>query len=304
MTEEQKPQGTDEGTTHPKSKIKFHPATLRQKILISVWLVFGLGGIFILWQESVTAVDHQLRRETRIPWTAPSSVLPKSGPPNFWYDADHKQLIFVGAVDTNQKTELLALLPPETAEKSPEAVTTYQAAIDALAFESNQSLSSLVVALLCLGGLSGAMGTQLRSFTAFVGNACHTRNLDIVTWWPYYVLRPFTGFILGIVVVVVVQAGFLTVGNGQPSGTLWWVAVAILAGYSDDEFNQKLRQITKAVFGENDSAADKDPPASEQNVAGGGNENTALRPPAKTTETAVGGIAPPADANPGMKAVV
>ena len=245
------------GTPGAEPKKVFHPPTLTQKIVVALWLIALMVGIVALWKVSVEEVEHHLRNETRVPWATPSSVVPKPGPPNFWYDPEHKQLVFVGAVDAKQKFELIALLPADAAENSPDAVTTYQSAIDALAFKSNQGLLGVAVALLCLGGLSGAMGAQLRSFTSFVGNACYTERLDITTWWPYYLLRPFTGFILGIVVVVIVQAGFLSVGNGQPSGTLWWVAIAILAGYSDDEFTQKLRQISKAVFGEKDAATKK-----------------------------------------------
>jgi hypothetical protein len=202
-------------------------------------------------------VEHGLHRETRVSWTASDSVQLKPGPTTFWYDSEHKQLVSIGVIDAKEKEELLALYPAASGNSS-DGESGYKAAIDALAFASNQTLSGLAVALLLLGGLSGAMGAQLRSITAFVGNACYTLNLDVVTWWPYYLLRPFTGFVLGIVVVVVIQAGFLSVGNGTPSETLWWVAVAILAGYSDDEFTQKLRQISKAIFGAKESTPDSD----------------------------------------------
>jgi hypothetical protein len=111
---------------------------------------------------------------------------------------------------------------------------------------------------------------HLRSLTAFVGNACFKNTLNLVIWWPYYVLRPFTGFILGIVVVVIVQGGFLAVGSTAPNGTLWWVAVPILAGFGDDEFTQKLRQLTKTLFGTTS-------PKSE------GNEKNPPPPPASTS---------------------
>jgi hypothetical protein len=252
-----------------KPHTRFHPATFKQKVLVSFWLIAVLVLLFAVWNRCVDAVDHYLRRETRVVWTPSTSVLPKSGPSNFWYDPDRKQLVYVGVIDSKQKFDLLNLLPADAEQKSPDVKTSYQAAIDALAFQSNQGLYGLMAALLSLGGLSGALGAQLRSLTAFIGNACYTGQLDVVTWWPYYLLRPFTGFVLGIVVVVVIQAGFLTVGGGAPSGTLWWVAVAILAGYSDDEFTQKLRQISKAVFGGKDSSS-KDSPSkgSDANDAG------------------------------------
>jgi hypothetical protein len=250
-----------QATGHPASSsvpLKFHPPTFKQKVALAGGLILGLCVIVVVWAWSVIEVDRHLHNETRIAWTVPDSRVLLSGPPNFWYDPDRHELAYVGTMDAKQKSELLSLFPIEAGEKSTDIPAAYRAAIDALAYKANQNLYGALLALLALGALSGAMGVQLRSFTAFVGNSCYTQKLDVTVWWPYYVVRPFTGLILGIVVVVIVQAGFLAVGNGPPSGTLWWVSVAILAGYSDDEFTQKLRQLSKAIFGEKSSAPKND----------------------------------------------
>jgi hypothetical protein len=243
---------------HAKTQSRFHPPTLKQKATLASGLIVGTILIVALWTWCVMQVDHHLRNETRVAWSAPDSFVPQSGPPSFWYDSEHHQLAFVGTIDAKQKSDLLALFPVEVADRPPVQFAAYRASIDALAYKSNQNLFGALIAWLFLGGLSGTMGAQLRSITAFVGNACFTQKLDITTWWPYYLLRPFTGFILGIVVVVIVQAGFLAVGSGSSTGTLWWVSVAILAGYSDDEFTQKLRQLSKTIFGEKDFVSKDD----------------------------------------------
>ncbi|MFA6051311.1 MAG: hypothetical protein WC762_01840 [Methylobacter sp.] len=230
-----------------------HPATIKQKIILAIWLTVVLAVLIGLLTLNIQSVDNYLHRQNRVPWEGTHFVSLKPGPPVFRYDNERKELVYIGVIDAKMKLELLALFPTDTNIETQVAGASYAAAIDKLAFESNEGLSGLMIGLLCLGGLSGALGSHLRSQTAFVGNACFKNNLDLVQWWPYYVVRPFTGFILGIVVVVIVQAGFFSVGNGIPAGTLWWAAVAILAGYGDDEFTQKLRQLTKTLFGKIES---------------------------------------------------
>jgi hypothetical protein len=279
-----------------------HLATTCEKFWASAWLVIALCVLVWLWKCYVTRVDEYLHHVSRVSWVAPQSAALKPGPLAFRYDSDKKELVYVGAVDAKTKFELLGLLPAEVKVKAPEAEATYWSAIDKLAFISNEGLTGLLVSLLCLGGLSGAIGAHLRSLTAFVGNACFKNKLDLVVWWPYYVLRPFTGFILGIVVVVIVQGGFLAVGNGAPSGTLWWVAVAILAGFGDDEFTQKLRQLTKTLFGTSSPQSegnDKNspPPPPPDSTLTPPPASTLTPPPASTSPQA-SPLTPPSDPTP------
>ena len=226
-----------------------HSATKKQKIFLTIWLIVVLAILMCFLKRNVQNVDSYLHRQNHVSWEATQYVVLKPGPPAFRYDTERKEVCHIGVIDAKMKLELLALFPTDTKTKTPDARASYEAAIDKLAFESNENLSGLMIGLLYLGGLSGALGAHLRSLTAFVGNACFKNNLDLVQWWPYYVVRPFTGFILGIVVVIIIQAGFFSVGNEIPTGALWWTAIAILAGFGDDEFTQKLRQLTKTLFG-------------------------------------------------------
>jgi hypothetical protein len=221
---------------------------------LALSLIIVLIALLCLWKTSITRVDNYFHRENRVSWTMPEIGGLKPGPAVFRYDGEQKELAYLGSIDSKTKSELIELLPLEMRDKSTGTQASYWAAIDKLALDSNRGLTGLLISLLCLGGLSGAIGSHLRSITAFVGNACFKQQLDVEVWWPYYAMRPFTGFILGIVVVVVVQAGIIELASGSPSGTLWWVAVAILSGYGDDEFTQKLRLLSKTLFGDGRSA--------------------------------------------------
>ena len=254
-----------------------HPATTRQKVWTALALI--LTTILFVWiaKSAVTKVDGYIQKENRVTWQAPAGFTLKPGPPTFWYDAGKSELVHIGVIEPKVKLELIGLVPlpaeqsPPVETKSPAATSppaaevqsspspvksfpyvemkSYWAALDQLAFLSNQQMGGMLISLLLLGGVAGVLGAQLRSLGSFIGHACYTNRLDMVIWWPYFLLRPFTGFLLGIVVVIVVQAGLLAAGSGTPSSTMWWASIAFLAGFGDTEFTERLRQLTKTLFG-------------------------------------------------------
>lgn len=226
-----------------------HPTSGKQKLLL--FLLLAVLSALVLWQarNAVSRVDSFIQRETRVYWPAPADFTLSSGPPTFWYDSAHSQLVCSGVVDQKQKLELVGLGTAAKEETRNAELKSYSGAIDQLAFASNQQMAGLLLSLLVLGGLAGVLGVQLRSLVNFVGKACYQNNLDLVIWWPYYAIRPLIGLLVGIVVVVIVHAGFFVAGNGAPSGTLWWAGIAFLAGFGEQEFTSRLRQLTKTLFG-------------------------------------------------------
>jgi hypothetical protein len=69
---------------------------------------------------------------------------------------------------------------------------------------------------------------------------------------------------LGVVVVLIVKSGILTI-PGDAASSLWWVSLAFLAGFGEDEFRQRLRVVSKTLFGEVDA---KDLAATAKKAAG------------------------------------
>jgi hypothetical protein len=233
----------------PKSRKVANPPTLKQKLGLFVALVLMTLLVLGFAKSAVSHVDKFLQRVNRVHWQAPAGLTLKPGPPTFRYDAAKNELVYVGVIDQKQKLELVGLFSPNVEQPLSAEMKSYWAAIDELAFVSNEQLGGLLISLLALGGLAGTLGVQLRSLVNFVGHACYTESLDIVVWWPYYFVRPFTGLLLGIVVVIIVHAGFLVAGSGAPSGTLWWASIAFLAGFGEQEFTQRLRDLSKTLFG-------------------------------------------------------
>lgn len=231
-------------TDHPPA----NPATQRQKIVGAILLLTMTFLVLLMAWNAVSRLNDTFTRETRVDWHAPDGATLKSGPTAFWYDENKGQLVYQGVLDDKHKFELLNLL---VSDKSDPALSKgYWTAIDKLAYQSNSIGDRLLINLLFLGGLAGMLGVQLRSLINFVGNACYSKNLDLILWWPYYVIRPFTGFILGAILVTVVQGGYFTLGSGPPVTSLAWGGIAFLAGFGEQEFSQRLRQLTKTIFGE------------------------------------------------------
>lgn len=200
--------------------------------------------------------------------TAPGleHVVLAAGPPEFLQMGACLQ--YRGTVDDKAKVALLALFPANNQRTQPDAylrgacddkgkgavscsdiALRYRAAVDRLAFDSVPDRSHLLAKLLLAALFFGALGAHVRSMTAFINH--RSKNaLDLTRWGPYYYARPFTGAAFGVIVVVIVKAGFLTATGSETDPKLWWISLAFFAGFGDREFGEKIRQISKALFGE------------------------------------------------------
>ncbi len=229
---------------------EFTPATFSNKLLMAFWLIIAAIIVSVLWFHYLGYVDRKLNAEFNVSWSNPENLILRPGPPSFKYDRDKNELIYSGVIDSKRKQELVSLIECKGKEITAQQGKTYWEAIDKLSYDSNQALKDYTFYLILLGGISGVMGVILRSFVDYVGNACFKNSLDVKRWWPWYLLRPGIGFLVGIVAVSLTEAGFVTYGDKAPGGMLWWISVAILSGYGADEFTQLLRRLTLTLFGE------------------------------------------------------
>ena len=200
-------------------------------------------------------------------WEAPKEVGLKPGPPSFVYDRASKKLLHRGPVDARLKDDLAKLVVQERPKKEEptqkeiivlqpgdRAAGDYWQALDEMAFKSNADDGSFTRLLLVLGGFSGVLGVHLRSLINFVGIACFSNRLDWVRWWPWYVVRPALGFLLGLVAVLFTKAELMRPEGTSPTGVTWWLGLAILAGFGAQEFSDKLRLLSQTIFGKSSSS--------------------------------------------------
>ncbi len=273
-------------------KDDFQPATFRQKIFLVCGLILitalGLGiGAWVLER-----VEEPLRREVWVPWTAPSGIVLKAeGPVSLWLDDKKQRLIHRGPIDSKTKDALLTLLeaqPPSaetgarrtSAPVSAVAVRSYRQAIDRLTFLSNQQTETSILFLLLLGGIGGVVGVQLRSVSNFIGVACVKNRLDFKRWWPWYALRPLLGFLVGVLVVVLTKSDLYTPEGPTSEANLWWLGLAVLAGFGAEDFGLRLRLISHTLFGVSEMKTDgrKDEEENADEEPGGGRPGQSGRP--------------------------
>lgn len=220
-----------------------------------VWLGLGLlvltAVVLGVWFQQFHETQGVQRDEHTVPWIPADGVTLRPGPVSFVFDQADRLLRYRGAIDASVKAELVALIAKDGVDLTPpnEAGTTYWAAIDQLAFDSSDTTDKFLFRLILLGGLSAMLGVQLRSLSNFVGRAAYRGTLHIGRWWSWYALRPAEGFILGIVLIWFIQAGLLDAGESPNGSILWWLALALLAGFGASDFSEKLRMIGKTIFG-------------------------------------------------------
>jgi hypothetical protein len=139
---------------------------------------------------------------------------------------------------------------PDDQLSEDERLLDFRTAIDALTYQSLSDAGLYFMLLLIVAGLSGAVGVQVRATLNFVRICCVHNLLDIRRWWPWYLLRPPLGFILGVLIVLLVQSEIFTPeGTSTPEGTTWWIAIAFLVGFGAEDFSERLRLLSQTLFG-------------------------------------------------------
>lgn len=129
---------------------------------------------------------------------------------------------------------------------------SYFKQVNTLAFNSRQGTpKSIYVIFAC--GLLAVLGVNIRSMWDFVGNASYKNTLNISRWWPWYFLRPLIGFMAGIGFYFLFNGGVLELnGVGVSKSKLYLLlGISALIGFGLNDFIERLRLISKAMFGSN-----------------------------------------------------
>jgi hypothetical protein len=96
----------------------------------------------------------------------------------------------------------------------------------------------------------GALGAVLISLT---GVFEHEHDWDS-SYWPWHVARPLIGIAVGVVSVLILQAGILAVGSTphpQPSAiptNLLYYLIAFLVGYREETFRELIKRLVDLVL--------------------------------------------------------
>ncbi len=244
---------------------EFTPVTFWQKLLAGILLILTTVVVAVLWFNVFSEYGALSSKQAELRFKLPDGYTLRSGPVEFRYEAESgkERLIHIGPIDKERKKILIGLLSKmgniqsdddgnDTSKSQASATieeSEYWSAIDNLTFMSHSENSIVLKSLLLLAGLSGILGVQIRSIINFIGVACIKNSLDIKRWWPWYILRPVQGFLLGLLAVLIIKAGIFLPDGSVPSGTNWWLAITILVGFGAEDFTERLRLVSQAMFG-------------------------------------------------------
>jgi hypothetical protein len=96
----------------------------------------------------------------------------------------------------------------------------------------------------------GALGAVLISLTGIFE---HEHDWDS-GYWPWHVARPLIGIGLGVVSVIILQAGILAVGSTpatQPKAipaNLLYYLIAFLVGYREETFRELIKRLVDVIL--------------------------------------------------------
>ncbi len=113
-------------------------------------------------------------------------------------------------------------------------------------------LNAILLILVALAGFLGSMIYIGSSFTDFVGNDKLKSN-----WLLWYIVKPFTGMGLAIVIYFVFRAGLLNFNDPTNINLYGIVTLAVLAGLFTDDATLKLKEVFEVIFKPKDVRVDK-----------------------------------------------
>ncbi|GAA4033342.1 hypothetical protein GCM10022409_17060 [Hymenobacter glaciei] len=211
--------------------------------------------IIIITIASVWMFSEAYRGATsftiRTKWENQDSIALGDYPDWFYYSRPSNDLIIRVPLNDSSKTRLLKLI--DSKQKSyPE----FRNSINQLAFLSEGLKTDLLLSLLWLSAWSAVIGVQIRTIFDFIGVICYTdEGLDISVWWPWYLLRPLMGFTIGPLIIILTKTHFFNTSSAN--GDITYIAIAAIAGFGVVEVVDRLRLISKTLFGAGNSESKK-----------------------------------------------
>lgn len=216
--------------------------SLNQRTLLGTALALIVFTTLIgfLFYKSYTRLE-EFNKPFKVFWNNEGDVELNATPVWFMYDSD--TLYSTKPIKTEDKLLLLNLISSSSFNQS------YKKAIEKLTFLSNDDSRISFTLFLLIGGLSAVIGVQIRTLYDFVGNACYTFNFNLKVWWPWYVIRPFLGFLLGGFVVVLLEAKLFNSTVYFPDrSNLYLIGFTILAGFGVTDVVGVIRSLSKKIF--------------------------------------------------------
>jgi hypothetical protein len=106
---------------------------------------------------------------------------------------------------------------------------------------------SLEMRFLMIAVLGGALGSYIHAATSFVDYLGNRKFVRSWTWW--YLLRPFIGVALALLIYFAVRGGLISASTGASGLSPYGVAaIAGMAGLFSKQATDKLREVFETLF--------------------------------------------------------
>ena len=106
---------------------------------------------------------------------------------------------------------------------------------------------TLEVRFLLIAVLAGALGSYIHAATSFVDYLGNRKFVKSWTWW--YLLRPFIGVALALLIYFAVRGGLISATTGANNLSPYGVAgIAGMAGLFSKQATDKLREVFETLF--------------------------------------------------------
>jgi len=189
-----------------------------------------------------------------VKWSNPANVELASYPPWFLYDKKDKQIKTRVVLDEKMSFELEKIYPLSADSTH---FSEFRQAISKLAFISTDMKGSYYWLLLLVSGLASVVGVLIREILDLIRHYCYEKDLDFKTWWPWYLLRPLVGFMIGVMLILFSGTDLLINSAGDSSET-YLIAIAIIAGISVEDVMFRIRKVSQVLFGNSSQDSDSD----------------------------------------------
>lgn len=228
-------------------------ATGKQKIFLYVTLLIISAAVAFSTIHCIWEMQDKKDMLLSVPFS-PAPDFDLSILPSFInYDFNGRVIFIKGALTEEDENKILSVFISNgnVGAESSTSFLKFKSAIVLMVDKSDKLKNELSILIFYVALLGGALGSTLRIFLDFVGNASYKNQLDFHRWWPLYFTRPVTGALLGLIVIILLKSNIMSLTlNSNHSDSLWWLGLAIISGFGTIDATERLRLTSKAIFGD------------------------------------------------------
>jgi len=250
---------------------KLQLKTWRKRNLPYIIALAGSSGIIMIAFFAFLILLNNKQRSLVSPsvqWINQGKVELSSYPSWFLYDKKSNSIRTRAVIDEKMKAEIEKIYPWKSDSTN---YVGFRQAIEQLAFKSAEMKGSYYWLLLLLSGLAAVVGVLIREILDMIRHYSYEKDLDFTIWWPWYLLRPFVGFVIGIMIILFSGTDLL-ISSGNNNSEIYMIAISIIAGISVEDVMFKIRKVSQVLFGNSNQEAGQTDTSQNLNQQKSGNQ--------------------------------